>query len=305
MAKPHLRRPPHPQPLVLVASANAPQRQALSDTLGGGGFRLTIAHDEHELIHEMHAHPPDAVVVDSSIGPPGFALCTSLRTFALATPIILTIPGDVPRASEHDALRAGAWAVLGTPTDAQALLLRLNVFIEPKRELDRVSEERLVDRVSGVYNPSGLSRRAAELAALANRQGLALACAVFRPDAKPPSRSATDRLALALRRVGRISDALGRTGRSEFAVFAPLTNTGAAVRLVRRLIDTAERAFGTSGEEAAPPAPPHVAVRAGYSAALAAQKISAPALLDRAREALEQASGEAGSTELQPVRRDQ
>ena len=154
-----------------------------------------------------------------------------------------------------------------------------------------MSEERLVDRVSGVYNPSGLSRRAAELAALANRQGLALACAVFRPDARPPSRSATERLALALRRAGRVSDALGRTGRAEFAVFAPLTNTGAAVRLVRRLIDTAERAFGTSGEEAAPP---HVAVRAGYSAALAAQKISAPALLDRAREALEQASGEGG-----------
>src|SRR5438093_1765090 len=263
MAKPHLRRPPHPQPLVLVASANAPQRQALSDTLGGGGFRLTIAHDEHELIHEMHTHPPDAVVVDSSLAlPPDFTLCTTLRTFALATPVIVTLPGDVPRASEHAALRAGAWAVLGTPTDDQALLLRLNVFIEPKRELDRVSEERLVDRVSGVYNPSGLSRRAAELAALANRQGLALACAVFRPDARAPSRSATERLALALRRVGRVSDALGRTGRSEFAVFAPLTNTGAAVRLVRRLIDTAERAFDTSREEAAPPAPPHVAVRA-------------------------------------------
>src|SRR5437762_1565757 len=81
----------------------------------------------------------------------------TLSTFSVTTPIVLLIAGRVTRTQEHDALRAGAWAVLGTPFDREALLLRLAVFIEPKRELERVSEECLVDRVSGLYTPSGLT----------------------------------------------------------------------------------------------------------------------------------------------------
>jgi GGDEF domain-containing protein len=96
-----------------------------------------------------------------------------------------------------------------------------------------------------------------------------------------PNQLAGDRLALAFRSVGRISDALGRTGRTEFAVFAPASNTWAASRLVRRMTDNVERAFGSLREGH------RVGVRSGYSAALAAHKISPPALLARARHALE------------------
>jgi len=171
--------------------------------------------------------------------------------------------------------------VLGTPTDPDSLVLRLNVFVEPKRELDRVSEECLVDRVSGLYNYSGLARRATELAALATRHGMALACAVFRPIAQLPDHAAVDRLAVAFRSVGRASDALGRTGRTEFAVFAPATN-GTAVRLVRRLTDNVERAFGVLRE-----GQHRIGVRSGFSTAQAAHTISPPMLLARARRALE------------------
>src|SRR6185436_302317 len=112
------------------------------------------------------------------------------------------------------------------------------------------------------------------------RHGMALACAVFRPASDLPNHSAGDRLAVAFRSVGRASDALGRTGRAEFALFAPATN-GTAARLVRRMTDTVERAFGNLREGYQ-----RVGVRSGFSTALAAHRISPAMLLARARLAL-------------------
>lgn len=277
---PKLERAPHPQPLVLIGATDAALRHDLAQALSPS-FRVAVAHDEHEVITAAHLTPPDAIVLDCDVAAPGHGLCSTIHTFALATPIILIIPGTVTRAQEHEAMRAGAWAVLGTPPDPEALVLRLNLFVEPKRELDRVSEECLVDRISGLYNHAGLNRRAAELAALATRYGMSLACAVFRPAAQVPNRATGDRLALAFRSAGRASDALGRTGRAEFALFAPASN-GTAVRLVRRMTETVERAFGTLRERHEP-----VGVRSGFSTALAAHRISPPMLLARARHALE------------------
>jgi PleD family two-component response regulator len=278
---PQLKRAPHPQPLVLVAASDQRQLQDLSRVVSSGPFRVTGARDERELMAAMHVDPPDGVVLACDVAQPGHALCSTLRTLAVATPVILILPTGVTRASEHDALRAGAWAALGTPTDPDALLLRLTIYVEPKRELDRVSEECLVDRISGLYNHSGLTRRATELAALVTRHGWALTCAVFRPDAPLPNHSAGDRFALAFKSVGRASDALGRTGRAEFTVFAPAKN-GTAGRLVRRMTDNVERAFGSLREQQQ-----RVGVRSGYSTALAAHRISPPMLLARARHALE------------------
>jgi PleD family two-component response regulator len=279
---PNTRRAPHPKPLILVATPNRWERQELADALTRHGFRATAVQDEAELLEQTHSHPPDAFVLSADIA--GLALCSTLRNFSVATPIILIASSTVTPTQEHDAFRAGAWAVIETPVDTDGLLLRLEVFVQPKRELERVSEECLVDKVSGLYNPAGLARRAAELAALATRQGLALACAVFRPLAHLPNHLAGDRLALAFRSVGRVSDALGRTGPTEFAVFAPATNTWAAARLVRRMIDNVERAFGNLRE-----GNKKVGVCAGYSTAHAAHRIVPDVLLAQARSALEKA----------------
>lgn len=282
---PNLRRPPHAIPSVLLAIADTRQRRELSDALEQGGYSVSHANDERAALEQAQFQPPDAIVVDSRIAPPGYALCRKLRAFGVATPVILTVPGAVTHTQELEALRAGAWAVLFTPVDPEALVLRLAVFTEPKRELDRISEERLVDNISGLYNASGLTRRSTEMAELATRHGLALTCAVFRPATLVENHVADDRLAITFKRIGRASDALGRTGHMEFAVFAPATNSTAAARLVRRMIDSVERAFGSLSE-----GNKRVEVRAGYSAAAAAQTISPPALLARARSALEQSA---------------
>lgn len=267
----------HRQPLILLASKETWLTQEVKVSLFGAGFRVIVSHDERDTIEKAQSHRPHGIVLDVGVAPPGFGLCRALRSVSLATPIVLTCPGQPSRDDSIEALRAGAWEFRGTPLDTEMFVARLLAYIEPKLELERVSEECLVDRVSGLYNHLGLARRASELAALATRHGLALACMVFRPADELPSRSASDRLAQMFRSVGRTSDAVGRTGRAEFTVFAPASNGWAAGRLVHRLTDRAT-SYGNGMD-----------VRSGYSAASPAHKISSHTLLARARSALEAA----------------
>lgn len=266
----------HPQPLILLACNEAWLEQELAGTLVRGGFRVVTAHDERDALDKAQAHHPHAIVFDVGVAPPGYGFCRTLRAVSLGTPIVMTCPGQPSRAASLDAVRAGAWDLRGTPLDPEELVARLGAYVEPKLELDRVSEECLVDRSTGLYNHLGLARRADELAALATRHGLALACMVFRPaEPPPPTRITSHRLAVTFKSVGRSSDAVGRTGRAEFSVFAPAKNGWAAGRLVHRLADRAKR-HGNGLD-----------VRYGFSAAVPAHKISSRALLARARSALE------------------
>jgi PleD family two-component response regulator len=277
----------NPQPLILLAGSEHSQVRELEKILPAGGYAVLTAKDEQETLDHARSRRVHGIVVDASLAPPGYALCHALRSdpaVSLATPIILTHPTPPTRAEQIEAWRAGAWDLRGEPLDPEEFLIRLSVFVPAKLELDRLSGECLVDRVSGLYNPEGLERRAAELAALATRQGLSLACAVFRPAGPLPGRGAADQLAMAFKVVGRASDAIGRTGQTEFAVFAPGTNTWAAARLVRRLSDSVVRKFSYGVVQ---PRGRPVAVTAGYTATQAAHHISPSLLLAKARNALE------------------
>ena len=262
-------------PLILLASNEPWLLQELTPALLAAGFRTLIALDEGDTLEKAQRHRPHGIVLDVGLAPPGYELCRALRTVSLATPIVLTCPGQPTRADNLEAVRAGAWELRGTPLDTEEFVARLGAYVEPKLELERVSEERLVDRVSGLYNHLGLAKRADELAALATRHGLGLACLVFRPANELPSRATSDQLAQTFKSVGRSSDVVGRTGRAEFAVFAPASNNWAGERLVRRLTDRAS-SYGDG-----------IAVRAGYSSVRAAHQISSLTLLARARSALE------------------
>ena len=175
-----------------------------------------------------------------------------------ATPIILTTAGPALRTQQLEALRAGAWELRGDPLDMEELVLRLGVYVQGKLEVDRLGAEGLVDRASGLYNDAGMTRRSSELAALTVRQGLSLACAVFQPADGVLSTGGADRLALAFRRAGRISDALCRTGPAEFTVFAPATDETGAEGLVQRISDAVSRSTAVklrSGVSIAPARP--------------------------------------------------
>lgn len=270
------------KPLILLAGTERSQLRTLHPFFTAAGFDVATATDEPSLVDLAQTRHPHVIMFDVGLAPPGYGLARTLRTdpaLSPATPIILTGPGRPTRSQQLEAWHAGAWDVCQEPLELDELLARLRLFVDARVELDRISSECLVDRTTGLYNPEGLARRAAELAALVTRHGLALSCAVFQPTAKV-SPAASERLALAVRRAGRMSDAIGRTGQSEFAVFAAGTTTWSAARLVRRMTDSVTREFSTLEAD---PAAKKLSLRSGYSAAQARHKISPTTLLSKAR----------------------
>jgi diguanylate cyclase (GGDEF)-like protein len=222
----------------------------------------------------------------------GFDVCRTLRSdprFSATTPIVITTSGPSGRTQRLDAYRAGAWEFLGQPLDGEALLLKLNTFLQCKREVDLLREENLVDP-TGLYNMRGLSRRAREIGAEAFRRRDPVACVVFAPDTdeKEPadeeeSRRMSDQLALLFRQAGRASDAIGRLGQAEYGVIAPATGPEAALRMVRRLGGAIEAApIPVRGGERT------LKLRAGYCAVpdFAESSVDAVELLLRATTAL-------------------
>jgi diguanylate cyclase (GGDEF)-like protein len=128
--------------------------------------------------------------------------------------------------------------------DAEELPLRLDAYVRAKFEADRAREESLLDQLTGLYNIRGLARRARELGSQAFRHEEPMACIVFAPvpasgelsaEGEAAMTQAVSKVGKALRDVGRISDAIGRLGPTEFAVIASGTTKEGAVRLAERL----------------------------------------------------------------------
>ncbi|HKB46522.1 MAG TPA: response regulator [Ktedonobacterales bacterium] len=235
------------EPLVLLANSDKWLTESLESVLIQGGYRVIATAKRPQVLELARRHLPDGVLLDMALeqrASDSLALCRALRAdpmISRAMPIILTTAGPALRAQQLDALRAGAWELRGDPLDMEELVLRLGVYVQGKLEVDRLGGEGLVDRASGLYNDVGISRRSEEIAALTTRQGLPLACVVFQPDNGALTAGAADRLAQAFRRAGRISDAVGRTGPTEFTVFAPATDETGAEGLAQRITDAVSR----------------------------------------------------------------
>jgi len=264
-------------PVVVLASRAADAIEQLETRLYSAGYRVVTTKTERETLEKVRSHSPDAVVLDRAVSDAPYTFCRTLRddpTLSPATPLLMTQPNPPTGEQQIEALRAGAWHLQGPlPKGHEELLLRLGNYLLAKLEIDKLTDECLIDRGSGLYNPHGFDQRATELAALTSRQGSAAACVVFQPTHPLPTAASGDRLGRVFKAAGRLSDAIGRTAAAEFAVFAPATNDWAAGKLVSRMRDNVARKGG-------------VALRAAYSAA-AATKIDARALLERARQALQ------------------
>jgi diguanylate cyclase (GGDEF)-like protein len=225
----------------------------------------------------------------------GFEVCRALRSdprFSVTTPIVITTSGPSGRTQRLEAYRCGAWEFLGQPLDGEALLLKLATFLQSKQHVDVLREENLLDSGTGLYNMRGLARRAREIGADALRRREALACVVFAPETAPevddesPSDEVlrmADQVGNIFRQVGRVSDAIGRLGPSEFGVIAPATNRDGALRLVSRLRGAVEATkIPMRGAEMT------LRVQAGYCAVsdFAESAVDATELLLRATTAL-------------------
>lgn len=261
-------------PIVLVANDQEWSARSLESVLGPHGFATVRAFTGRQALELSRQTQPDVIIVDAGMPDmSGMDLCRELREeleFPSCTPVIMTTAGAASRVDRLEAYRAGAWEFLSLPVDADALILKLRIFVRAKREIERSREESLLDPVTRLYNVRGLTRRAREMGAEASRRHSPLACVAW--SATPVNEmelSTSDALDSRVaeqigdlcRRVARSSDAIGRVGQSEFAVLAPATAPAGAIRLAERL-----RAIVESTEFTVGSAKRRYRVRAGYSA---------------------------------------
>ena len=259
----------HP-PLVVIANSQEWHTRSLESILGPHGYAVLRAYTGRQAIERVLSAQPDVIVIDTDLPDlDGLEVCRTLRNdprISASTPILVTSPGHPSRQKRLAALRAGAWDFLGSTLDGEELPVRLDAYVRAKFDADRAREESLLDQLTGLYNIRGLARRARELGSQAFRHHEPFACVVFAPlvdgnDGQNEAiiTSAVERLAKALRETGRVSDAIGRLGPTEFAVVAQGTDKDGAVRLAERL----QRAIEAASADAAGPA---FRMCAGYDA---------------------------------------
>ncbi len=301
---------PRPPEALIIDNKDWSAR-SLESVLTPAGYEVVRVSTGMKGVERARVRPPDVVLININLPDGnGVGLCHILRAeqhFGASIPIIVLSTGHATRQQRLAALEAGAWEFLTYPFDAQELLLRLDQYITAKFEIDRVKQESLVDEPSELYSTRGLERRANELRALAFRQGQPMACVVLAPSfaADEPASSGTDveaieaaveQMAQALRAAGRVSDAIGKVGRTEFAIVAPATDAEGAVGLARRLAQAIEQ------ENSRKTGKPGFTVRAGYEAVenVREQQIEAHDLLERAAIAMRRTKPNGDEGWIQP-----
>ena len=233
------RRPP----LVLIVNDQEWSTRSLESILAPNGYAVLRAYTGSKGLERAQVARPDIVVVGAALpDTDGFELCRRLREdprITASTAVIITTTARPTRPERLAALRAGAWDLVGQPLDAEELLLRFDCFVRAKHGADAARDEGMLDAFTGLYSLSGLSRRARELGSQAYRQNAPLSCIVFRaegPDHQPDIDAAVREFSERLRTSGRTSDAIGRIGGAEFAVFAVGAGRSGAEALIQRLV---------------------------------------------------------------------
>ena len=226
---------------------------------------------------------PDLVILDAELPDmSGIDACGLFRNDPHIGPNVpvLIVTADKPTPEQRvTALRAGAWDFLRYPGDPAELSLKVQTYVQAKRNIDVALAEGLVDPATGLHSRSGLARRARELGALMFRNRGALACVVFAVEAD----SADPKTGALVAQAARLSDVVGAWGPSEFAVLAPGTDDMGALKLAERVGETLREAVRRAGPRISGPT-----LRIGYDAVanLKYSPIDPVALLARAAAAV-------------------
>jgi PleD family two-component response regulator len=219
-------------PVVLIAVA---RERSLTQVLAPNAYNIVEATTVARALERGRHARPDIIILDAELPDmTGLEACRLFRGephIARNVPILLLASGPPTPEQRVTALRAGVWDFLRHPGDPEELTLKLETYIQAKRNIDVTLAEGLVDPATGLHNRPGLARRARELGALMARHHGALACVVFAVDAKP----ADPRAANLVAQTARVCDVVGSLGPGEFAVLAPGTADAGALKLAQRV----------------------------------------------------------------------
>ena len=265
---------PEPRPaLVLIADDQEWMSRSIESILQPAGFAVLRAFTGRQCLALAERAEPDAVILNLHLPDmDGFDVLRALRNVPNADRMPrLAFSWDVAgRAERLRALEAGAWAVYTQPLDADLFINQLRTFVAAHRSVDTATDLGLLDPESGLYNARGLARRAREVGAEAQRRHEPLTCVAFAPEVSGVEsrlveevlERTVERLVEIVTRTGRVSDAIGRLGRTEFAAVLPFTEAEGAVRMIERLQEALAHEEGGAARLGTEPSP---RLRAGYA----------------------------------------
>jgi PleD family two-component response regulator len=240
-------------PLVLIVDEQEWSARSIETVLSRQGYAVVRCSKISLALDSLYPTAPDAVILegeshDSSV----IELCARLRAHSRVggnTPILMVTAGPMPRSQRLLAFGAGAWDVLHFPLDSEELIRRMAVFVQAKREADRIRSNSLLDLKSGMYSVQGLVRRVHELSLDAHRHHTALTCLAIGPEepwaegtgsAQSGRAEVGEILVRFINAVSRKSDAIGRLGETEFAIVAARSGPETGLRIAHRFRTAAE-----------------------------------------------------------------
>jgi PleD family two-component response regulator len=219
-------------PVILTATR---REASLANLLESDRWAIIDAHTGTLALEWARDLRPDIIILEVELPDmSGIDVCRTLHgDFRIGhnVPILILAPDKPTPDQRVNALRAGAWDFLRYPTDPVELSLKLQTYLQAKRNIDVALAEGPADPLSGLHSRPVLARRARELGALMARRHGALACLVFALDVDP----AEARIGPMLVRSVRLSDVVGVLGPTEFGLIAPATDRAGAVKLARRV----------------------------------------------------------------------
>ncbi|HET7038581.1 MAG TPA: response regulator, partial [Gemmatimonadales bacterium] len=219
-------------PVILTAMR---QGSSLAGLIENDRWAVIHAHSGTLALEWARDLRPDIIIIDPDLPDmPGVDVCRALHgdlRIGHNVPILL-LARDKPSAEQRVmALRAGAWDFLCSPADPAELSLKLQTYLQAKRNIDVALAEGPADPLSGLHSRPVLARRARELGALMSRRHGALACVVFSLEVDPSEA----RVGHLLVRSVRLSDVVGLLSSTEFGIIAAGTDRSGAVKLARRV----------------------------------------------------------------------
>ena len=219
------------QPVVLLAAAPEHPLASLLATR----FSLVHVPTGALALEDSVDHAPDVVLVQDTLPDmTGFEACVRLhfeRRLPFNIPCLMLTTDQPTPEQRVAAVRSGVWDFIRIPADLDDVSLRLEAFVQAKRNLDLALADGLIDPRSGLHTRTGLARRARQLGALMARERGGLACVVFSLSA-----SASDpKIGALVAQAARVSDVVGALSDREVAVLAPGTDQAGVIRLAKRI----------------------------------------------------------------------
>ncbi len=131
---------------ILFADDDDAMRQMVAAALGAAGFRVRLALDGTEAIHEVRRAPPDLVLLDYRMGRPnGFEVCRHIKADSrLGHLPVLILTAESEMNNRLAGFDAGADDYLAKPFDPRELIARVQALLRlAGRGLDRNPTSRL------------------------------------------------------------------------------------------------------------------------------------------------------------------